>query len=210
MTWNECQLDIARCRECCTRWPKEVRRPLQLGEIPTPPSQVSVLFVGVAPTPDEGPSQGGHFYTSTRDLLRRGLFALLEEKYACSLNSLDLQEGNEAFHNMGFFFVHTAKVRPISKPAPPQPLLQYCAQRHLCAEISFLHPQAICFLGKTNLSRVVKDLFDHPIGLRPQQAILGEWTGPVVMALQPRRGWEKSTRETLNQVLPAKLSFSEP
>jgi uracil-DNA glycosylase len=210
MDWNSFQMEIAQCQECSSRWPDVVKRPLQVGEIPNPPSRVSVLFVGVAPTPDEGTSRGGHFYASTRDLLRRGLFALLEEKYECALNSLSLSEGNTAFHKLGFFFVHAAKVRPISKSAPPQPLLKFCAQRHLRAEINFLHPQAICFLGKTNLSTVVKDLFGHPFGPRPQQATLGEWTGPVVMALQPRRGWKKSTRETLNQVLPAKLFFSEP
>ena len=208
MTWADCQADISQCDKCCARWPGEVRRPLQLGEIPAPPSNISVLFVGVAPTPDEGPYKGGHFYTSTRDLLRRGLFALLEEKYHYSLNSLDIQNGNKAFHGMGFFFVHTAKVRPITKSAPSTAVLRFCAQQHLRVEIGLLQPQAVCFLGKMNTSRVAQDLFGQAIGPQPQNAALNHWTGSVVVAPQPRRGWASDTLRILNELLPVQLPSS--
>ncbi|MCA9469959.1 MAG: hypothetical protein KC643_31555 [Nitrospira sp.] len=202
MNWNDCQNEIAQCRECCSRWPDEVIRPFQVGEIPNPPSPIGVLFVGVAPTPNEGRYQGGHFYTSTQDPLRRGLFALLEEIYKCNFNALSLEEGNAVFHRRGCFFVHAAKVRPIVKAAPPQAVLRYCAHQHLRVEIDLLQTQTICFLGKNNTIRVAEDLFGRPIGEEPQTASLNHWTGRVVVAPQPRRGWEGRTREILAQILP--------
>src|SRR2546422_8704665 len=96
--WCGLQKQIAQCRDCVSRWPTEVIRPLSVGEIPDPPRHVDVLFVGVGPTPQEGKFHGEHFYSTTGDLLRRGLFVLLEEKCAVDLTTLSLADGNRAFH----------------------------------------------------------------------------------------------------------------
>jgi len=45
---------IARCGECCEKWSKDVTCPLSTFEMPDPPKVVDLLFVGVAPTTQEG------------------------------------------------------------------------------------------------------------------------------------------------------------
>lgn len=120
MTWGQIQIDIASCTECITRWPKDVCRPLAVGEIPDPPKRVKLLFVGVAPTPSEGGSRGGHFYASATDKLRIGLFRLLDDApFRLSVSGLSLVDGNRRLFEAGLFFLHAAKVRPINDLSPP-------------------------------------------------------------------------------------------
>lgn len=113
--WADLQTDIASCRGCVRQWPTLVAQPLSAGEIPNPP-KVTLLFVGVAPTPIEGKNKGMHFYSSTRDPLRTALFQMLDSL----LDDSDLRQkdktgksaGDAAFHERGLFFVHAAKIKP--------------------------------------------------------------------------------------------------
>src|SRR5438445_4752036 len=83
--WQRIQREIAECTECCSRWCGAVDQPLKFGEIPPPPSEISVLFVGVAPTPINGKNKGSHFYSSVKDPLRVGLFRLLGKMFRVPL-----------------------------------------------------------------------------------------------------------------------------
>ena len=198
--WRALQREIVRCQECSRRWPDEVVRPLAVGEIPDPPDRIDILFVGVAPTAENGPSRGTHFYSSETDLLRTGLFRLLAERdFGVRLIGLGRDEGNRRFHEARCFFVHCAKVRPNDKPAPPVEVIQFCAQRHLKKEIAVLDPRVVCFLGKNNAAPVASDLFGQSIGETPER-VQPEWWregGLAVVALQPRRGWESRTKAVL-------------
>ena len=192
--WSALQESIARCSECVNRWPDKIVRPLALGEVPGPPAVVQILFVGVAPTAVKGRYKGGHFYSSPSDLLRVGLFRLLEEKFHVSLNAIRLDDANDSFHSLGCFFVHCAKVRPIRDDSPPLEAIQFCAARHLRAEISVLNPRAICFLGKNNAGPVARQFFGIKVDTTPVSVHLDNWSGLAVVAPQPRRGWEKDTK----------------
>src|SRR5262245_28474672 len=151
MTWNQIESEIASCTECVSHWPREVCQPLRVGEIPAPPGRVKLLFVGVAPTPSEGASRGGHFYASATDKLRIGIFRLLDDApFRLSLSGLSLDEGNRKFLEPGLFFLHAAKVRPIHDLSPPHDCMRHCARRHLRVEIEHIAPQAICFVGLNN------------------------------------------------------------
>lgn len=119
MRWQDAQRDISICEECVSRWRGRVTAPLQIGEIPDPPSFVKILIVGVAPTDLEGRNKGGHFYSSAGDNLRRGLFRLLNDRFAIPLNGLSLEEGNQLFHGEEYFFVHAGKTRPVGWDASP-------------------------------------------------------------------------------------------
>lgn len=200
MRWQDAQRDISICEECVSRWRGRVIAPLQIGEIPDPPSFVKILFVGVAPTDLEGRNRGGHFYSSAGDNLRRGLFRLLNDRFAIPLNGLRLEEGNQLFHGEGYFFVHAGKTRPVGRDAPPLETLAYCSNRHLRSEVSILNPLAICFLGVTNLAAVASSLFKRQISETPVQASLDQWTGWVALAPQPVRGGEKRTALVLEQL----------
>ena len=200
MRWQDAQRDISICEECVSRWRGRVTAPLQIGEIPDPPSFVKILFVGVAPTDLEGRNKGGHFYSSAGDNLRRGLFRLLNDRFAIPLNGLSLEEGNHLFHGEGYFFVHAGKTRPVGRDAPPLETLAYCSNRHLRSEVSILNPLAICFLGVTNLAAVASALFKRQISETPVQAFLDQWTGWVALAPQPVRGGEKRTALVLEQL----------
>lgn len=139
--------------ECPRRWRDDVINPLALGQIPEPPPAVDILFVGVTPTAHEGRNKGAHFYSSSKDPLRMGLFSLLgRAEFGLNLAGLSLAEENKAFHEAGCFFVHAAKVRPIADPAPPSDAIAFCAARHLRYEILLLRPKAVCFLGVNNAS----------------------------------------------------------
>ncbi|MFQ5961780.1 MAG: uracil-DNA glycosylase family protein [Candidatus Methylomirabilales bacterium] len=198
--WRRLQQDIAQCQECSSRWPGEVTRPLSLGEIPDPPQVVDILFVGVAPTPEEGPHRGTHFYSSPRDLLRLGLFRLLAEaEFGLPLLGVELEEGNRRFHAEGLFFVHAAKVRPVRNPAPPFDAIGFCALRHLRREIPVLNPRAVCFLGKNNASVAAEALFGRAIGKAESVQLVG-WSGLGVVADQPRRQWKPRTRAVIRQL----------
>ena len=104
---------------------------------PPPPSEVRVLFIGVAP-----PRPGEHFYTASNDGLRRGLFSVLREcGYGCS--TID------EFHANGFYLSHTAKCPIANTPIPMLEVCVFCSSKHLTGEIRALQPRAICFLSKT-------------------------------------------------------------
>jgi uracil-DNA glycosylase len=201
MRWQDSQRDISICEECVGRWRGRVTEPLQIGEIPVPQSFVKILFVGVAPTDLEGRNKGGHFYSSAGDNLRRGLFRLLNDRFAIPLNGLSLEEGNQLFHGEGYFFVHAGKTRPVGRDAPPRDILIYCANRHLRTEIDILNPSAICFLGVKNLKSVTQSLFDRQVFEVPGRASLDRWTGWVVLAPQPVRGGERRTEIVLAKLL---------
>ena len=198
--WREAQREIADCDECVSRWKGRVIAPLQIGEIPDPPSPLKILFVGVAPTDREGRNKGHHFYSSSGDNLRRGLFSLLGDRFRIPLTGLSLEEGNKVFHGLGCFLVHAGKTRPVGQDAPPLETLAYCSNRHLRSEISILNPLAICFLGVTKLSAVALSLFKRQIGETPIRASLERWAGWVVLAPQPVRGSERRTTVVLEKL----------
>ena len=200
LKWREAQREIAVCEECVSRWRGRVSAPLQIGEIPDPPSPLKILFVGVAPTDREGKNKGHHFYSSTGDNLRRALFSLLDDRFRVPLRDLSLEEGNRVFHGQGCFFVHAGKTRPVGQDGPPLEMLAYCSNRHLRSEISILNPLAICFLGVTNLAAVALSLFKRQIGETPVQASLDRWAGWVVLAPQPVRGSERRTTVVLEKL----------
>jgi ferrochelatase len=199
-TWRHIQRDISECRECVTRWASDVTRPLGSEEIPDPPERINVLFVGVAPTRADGTSQGQHFYSDSRDRLRRGLFKLLHERFGVAVHGLDLAAGNDAFHRAHCFFVHAAKIRPVGNDAPPEDALAYCAERHLADEIEVLNPRAICFLGLNNLGRATQRLFGRQLGEQGQPVRFRGRDLSVVLAPQPRRGWIARTEAALRSI----------
>jgi len=203
--WRQIQTEIAACRDCRERWPAVVADPLSLGEMPSPPPDVEVLFVGVAPTRSAGRSRGTHFYSSATDNLRRGLFKLLaSQEFGLPLLGLGLEDGNRAFHHSRCFFVHAAKARPTKDDAPPGHVIAYCASRHLRHEIPALNPRAVCLLGATHLAPTAVALLDRRIGGTAVIAQLGSWRGPVVLAPQPVRGQSSRTAAALRQVWPAR------
>jgi uracil-DNA glycosylase len=201
MKWPDAQKEIAACEECVHQWKGQVTQPLTIGEIPNPPPLVKILFVGVAPTDLEGRNKGGHFYSSAGDNLRRGLFRLLNDRFAIPLKGLSLGEGDRHFHGEGYFFVHAGKTRPVGQDVPPKELLIYCANRHLRTEINILNPSAICFLGIKNLKSVTQSLFDRQVVEAPVRASLDRWTGWVALAPQPVRGGERRTEIVLAKLL---------
>jgi uracil-DNA glycosylase len=201
MGWKDIQRDISTCQECIGQWKDRVTEPLATGEIPDPPPRVKILFVGVAPTNRTGKNKGAHFYSSTADNLRRGLFRLLENSFDIPLKDLNLEAGNAVFHRHGYFFVHAGKARPVGYDAPPLDALVYCANRHLRTEISLLNPRAICFLGVTKLELVTWSLYGKRIGETPAQSSLDCWTGWVALAPQPVRGGERRTEIVLAKLL---------
>lgn len=104
---------------------------------PSPPAEVVVLFIGVAP-----PRPGEHFYSVHNDGLRRGLFSVLREcGYACSTV--------DDFHAHGFYLSHTAKCSIAGTPQPMREVCVFCSSKHLLTEIRALQPKAVCFLSKT-------------------------------------------------------------
>ena len=191
--WTELQDDIERCRTCIDQRPTEVALPLRRGEIPAPPAEIRVLFVGVAPTRLAGKSRGMHFYSNRTDLLRTALFRALDRPpFRMALTAANERSKNEAdcmFHRAGFFFVHAAKIRPTTCDAPPTAILTFCAKQHFQAEIELLRPHAICFLGNTrgHQPAVARALFGRRLGNVPERATTGSWTGLAAVAAQPRR-----------------------
>jgi hypothetical protein len=61
--WTASKTGIASCHECLTHWPSQVEQPLTAREIPDPPEEIRLLFVGVAPPPlsSERDDESGHF-----------------------------------------------------------------------------------------------------------------------------------------------------
>ena len=105
---------------------------------PTPPQNVTVLFIGVAP-----PRAGEHFYTLANDGLQRGLFSVLSE---CGFECRTIDD----FHAHGFYLSHTAKCPIAGTPKPKREVCVFCTSKYLPAEIHALQPDAVCFLSKTN------------------------------------------------------------
>ena len=199
--WGAIKEEIATCSQCTRVWSKHIVHPLGIHEIPNPPHEIKILFVGVAPTAEEGINQGSHFYSSVKDKLRVGLFKLLERKFKVQLRSLPIDRGNQAFHQLGCFFVHCAKVRPKKYSAPPIAAIRFCAQQHLKAEILLLKPQAICFLGSNNTRDAANAIFGLRLDPVPAQVNLESWSGMAAVAHQPIRGWEVQTMKVLTQLL---------
>lgn len=201
--WREIQSQIARCGECCKKWPNDVIRPLNTSEMPDPPEMVNILFVGVAPTRQEGKNKGTHFYSSPQDPLRRELFRLLAEKpFSLPLAEHNGEDNIRAFHESKCFFVHAAKVRPIATDAPPEAVIAFCATRHLLEEIQFIRPRAVCILSKTKVGPATAAIFGLPILDEPLTVTVGDWTGLVVTAPQPVRGGASRTKEILSKLWP--------
>lgn len=208
MNWRDIQTDIAQCNECVSRWSGYISNPLTVGEIPDPPSQIRILFVGVAPTNLSGRNQGTHFYSSPTDNLRRALFTLLMDYFSIPLRTESLPENNAIFHSHGYFFVHAGKVRPVGQNAPPPEALTFCAHRHLETEIQYLAPLAICFLGMTNLRDVAASLFPRAITDLPTHTSIGNWIGWVALAPQPVRGNQERTQDVIEHLLRLTASSS--
>jgi uracil-DNA glycosylase len=201
--WSEYQDTIERCRRCKNLRPTEVAFPLCRGEIPPPPLTIRILFVGVAPARINGRSRGMHFYSNRTDLLRTGLFRALDASpFGTALlesNRRSREDGDSAFHRAGFFFVHSAKIRPTQRDAPPTTVLTACAAEHLRTEVQLLQPRAVCFLGNTrgHLPAVASALFGRRIADIPQRATLGSWNGVVAVTAQPRRGGVRRAGQTV-------------
>lgn len=102
---------------------------------PTPPPNVAVLFIGVAP-----PRAGEHFYSSPNDGLQQGLFSVLSE---CGFGCHTIDD----FHARAFYLSHTAKCAIAGTPKPKRKVCVFCASKHLTAEIRALRPDAVCFLS---------------------------------------------------------------
>jgi len=202
-SWEEIQGEIARCQECVVQWPHDVCHPLSVGEIPTPPGKVRVLFVGVAPTAERGKNKGHHFYSSSHDNLRKGLFekVLAATPFALLFVGQSLAEQFRIFHDAGFFFVHCAKIRPIRENAPPIECIRFCAQQHFSKELFTISPRAVCFLGKGNAGPVAKKIFGLTIDEKPVVAHFGPWTGRVVVAAQPVWSNDSKTKLSVEQLL---------
>lgn len=197
--WGHIQQEIAECGDGCGLCPGKVTCPLAVGEIPDPPDQIDILFVGVAPTAQEGRYAGTHFYSNKRDLLRLGLFRLLSEKgFDVPLTGLGLDEGNRRFHDARCFVVHAAEIRPVRDPAPPPDLIPFCARRHLRKEIPILNPRVVCFLGSYTAGLAATALFGRRSTSQMERVELDGWPGMAAVAHQPRRGWEAGTRTVLN------------
>lgn len=200
--WRKLQQDIEHCKECLTKWSKDITHPLRVGEIPDPPRDIKLLFVGVAPTAAKGRNRGNHFYSSQTDGLRLGLFGVLDGLLKTRLleeNANSLSESNKSFHNADLFFVHATKVRPIQDDAPPADAIAFCAEQHLRFEIPLLQPKGVCFVGKNNTKAAASRLFGQEIGETPTIAMLGAWRGLVAIAHQPRRGWEEKTHAVISK-----------
>ena len=174
--WLELQEQIERCNVCIRLHPSEVSTPLRPAEIPLPPIAIKVLFVGVAPTRPAGRSQGTHFYSNRSDGLRTSLFHALDTSSfrtrLAEANGRSKDQGDSAFHEAGFFFVHAGKVRPARRDAPPTAVLEACAREHLRAEIQVLQPDAVCLLGvkRGHLPSVAGVLFERELHDVPEGA----------------------------------------
>ncbi len=207
--WVDLQREIASCRKCREKWSKEITSPLSVGEIPDPPQKVKLLFVGVAPTPSRGKNKGNHFYSDVSDTLRVELFkmldTLLENANLSHRNASSKEDGDSAFHGLSFFFVHAAKVRPITKSSPSHSAIRFCARRHLAHEIQALKPSVVCFLGAIHAAPAAYELFGDAMGEEPIDASLGgcSWRGKVLLAPQPVRAGKATAPVVLRRALRA-------
>ena len=165
---------------------------------PLPPSEVAVLFVGVAP-----PRPTEHFYSVSNDGLRRGLFSVLREcGYECS--SVD------DFHAHGFYLSHTAKCPIADTPKPIREVCVFCSSKHLTTEIHALQPKAVCFLSKTTglaSCVAIAGSLGYRKAIRPGevfQIVMEERPLSVLVTGWPGRRGLSACREDLPTFLPRK------
>lgn len=212
--WTALKKRVAACHECIDRWPSRVEPPLLANEIPDPRRDISILFVGVAPPPIgcEDDDDVGHFYSNPSDRLRLGLFNVLDHLFESNItrqNRVSCDAGTAAFLDAGFFFVHSAKVRPCGgRLAPDREIMRFCAKQHLVQEIPILSPKAICFLGATNAAPAANAVFRRRIGELPEQVEIpggngiNGWRGWVAVTVQPVRGTKQgSNRDRTAKVI---------
>ena len=202
-SWLELCWRVEQCYDCVAMAPHAVTRPLKRGEVPHPPASTRMLFVGVAPTAQKGLNGGAHFYSSPTDALRKGLFRVLDrllESHLVEANDRGLSEGTRRFIDLGYFFLHAAKVRPFYDDAPPPVVLKRCALAHLGPELCFLAPLAVCFLGKNNLGIVARQLFGTELSATPERTSIGSWHGWAAIAPQPIRGWDNETERIIRDL----------
>ncbi len=144
--WGKIQGSISLCRKCTDKFEKIPVNCPPGNLYPSPPLNIEIVFVGVAP-----PRKGDQFYTAPKDGLRRGLFNVLTE------NGIPCHTIND-FHKHRFFFSHTAKCAIRDTPYPNINVSRFCSSNHLRTEMEYLLPKGLCFLGKTVGYRVCKDI----------------------------------------------------
>jgi uracil-DNA glycosylase len=201
--WQDICLGVEKCLECIRVAPQAVTQPLKRGDVPDPPRRTRILFVGVAPTAQKKRNAGNHFYSSQTDALRIGLFKVLDRVFESDLsvrNATSLNDSTQRFIRLEYFFIHAAKVRPFYDDAPPPAVLELCSSIHLKLEIGVIAPEAVCFLGKNNLSAVAQRLFGKDVGESVEEVSMGSWKGYAAVAPQPRRGWEEATERVIRQL----------
>jgi hypothetical protein len=129
-----------------------------------------------------------------------GLFRILASPgLGLPLAGLELDAGNRLFHEGGCFFVHAAKVRPITTAAPPATVIRHCSRQHLQKEIVAIQPRAVVFLGENNARPAFEELFGQSGGDISTVSCNG-WSGKGVVAPQPRRQWAEETAAILRRV----------
>jgi hypothetical protein len=192
--------DIAVCCDCKRKFvaaPFTVVCPPGL-VYPLPPTEVAVLFVGVAP-----PRPAEHFYSVSNDSLRRGLFSVLREcGYECSTIG--------DFHAHGFYLSHTAKCPIADTTKPMREVCVFCSLKHLTTEIRTLQPQAVCFLSKTTglaSCIAIAESLGHRKAIRPGEAfqmVIEKRPFSVLVTGWPGRRGLSSCRKDLPAFLTGK------
>ena len=196
MSWENLQKRMASCTLCQAQFPQvPVECPPGL-LYPSPPGQVKILFVGVAP-----PRMGDHFYSNSSDKLRIALFPLLSNLgyQCCSVSE---------FLSHGFFLTHTAKCSVADNWRANRDLSLFCAAEFLRQEIDLLKPHGVCILSK-KVGPVVAHMLSRSWGNGSSPT-----TGSVadlritngrthlIVTSQPVRGWgEKYTRQHVAALL---------
>lgn len=198
--WRIIQAGIAGCGQCIRGQAEIVGSPLNVGEIPDPPTTVDVVFVGVAPTSLNGRHKGRHFWSNVNDPLRIGLFSVLDgllESQLRAVNGRSKSAADDDFRARRLFFIHSCKVRPVPGElrAPPEAVVASCARRHLVDEIIAIRPRAVCFLGHNTApaAALLGLSIDGRIATANVRSETGEWNGYGVATVQPVRGAEKRT-----------------
>jgi hypothetical protein len=113
------------------------------------------------------------------------------------------RSGNRAFHALGFFFVHAAKVRPVAKSSPSHSVMSFCAGHYLAQEIKTLKPPVVCFLGATNATPAAVALFGERVHTATNASLGSSWHGTVILAPQPVRAGKAGAPAVLRQALTA-------
>jgi uracil-DNA glycosylase len=207
LQWRSIQQVIDGCEACTDDQSALVGSPLSVGEIPDPPAQVEVLFVGVAPTSQGGRHRGRHFWSNVTDPLRLGLFSVLDGLLESQLRAINVRSKSAAdddFRARKFFFVHSSKARPVPAQlkAPPEAVIASCARRHLVEEIMALRPQAVCFLGHNTApaAGLLGLAVDDRIMTTTLRSETFEWLGTGLATVQPVRGGERRASAAIRRL----------